>query len=381
MAEDLTPFQDRGLREALEELENLLSQSGLALLIGAGCSKCAGLPLMPELTKDVRESTVIEGRTKNILGAVVTTFAGADGDNIEDYLSEIVDLLAIAQRRQRRKANSSEVDVGGVMYRAADLKDAIGEIKSAIATRIGEPEGTDVSAHKLFIQTIHRTLMSGKTPRPAPVDYFVLNYDTLIEDALGLNRTPFADGFVGGVTGWWSMDSYEDRSVEARVYKPHGSVDWFRIEEDVRPQRLRHGLKLDDPLKHVMIWPAATKYREAQNDPHAQIMDAMRRRLRPEANQELVLVVAGYSFGDAHINLELTEGLRESRGGLTAIVFTSDNEPTGVVQEWREDASIRDQIRVHANRGFFHGDTELKSENDLPWWRFEVLTRLLGGER
>jgi len=382
MTDDLSEFRVPALAKALDQLGQLLSQSNVAFLIGAGCSKCAGLPLMAELTEEVRKSNRLGDRTRSILGAAVKAFDGAKAANIEDFLSEIVDALAIADRRGTLGATKAEVDLDGITCKAEDLRTAIGEIKDAIATRIGEPGGTDISTHERFVRTVQGTLRSGKIPRPSPVDYFVLNYDTLIEDAMGLAHIPFVDGFVGGVTGWWNLKSYEDVSAEARILKPHGSVDWFSKGTDARPQRLRPGLFLGPkPLHHVMIWPASTKYRETQNDPYAQILDSMRRKLRPEGNQELVLVIMGYSFGDSHINHEIAEALHASGRSLTVVAFVSGNEPEGIVSEWRDDESIRDQVRVHAKRGFFHGDTVIRTEIDLPWWRFEVLTRLLGGDR
>jgi hypothetical protein len=92
-------------------------------------------------------------------------------------------------------------------------------------------------------------------------------------------------------------------------------------------------------------------------------------------------VVCGYAFGDVHINGEMDRALRESAGDLTIVVFTSENEPTGQMQTWAEDAHIRDQVLIFANRGFFHGDVEERSGTDLVWWKFENITRLLGGER
>jgi hypothetical protein len=306
----------------------------------------------------------------------------AKAANIEDFLSEIVDALAIADRRGSLGATKPEVDLDGITCKAENLRNAIGEIKDAIATRIGDSVAPDISAHETFVRTVHGTLRSGKIPRHTPVDYFVLNYDTLIEDALGLAHIPFADGFIGGVSGWWNLKSYEDDSADARVFKPHGSVDWFQKGTDPHPQRLRHGLFLGPkPLQHVMIWPASTKYRETQNDPYAQILDSMRRKMRPQGNQELVLVIMGYSFGDSHINYEITEALHASGRSLTVIAFVSGNGPEEIIREWREDERIRDQVRVHAKRGFFHGNTVIETDVDLPWWRFEVLTRLLGGER
>jgi len=36
---------------------------------------------------------------------------------------------------------------------------------------------------------------------------------------------------------------------------------------------------------------------------------------------------------------------------------------------------------VYANKGFLHGNKKSKQASNLPWWKFEILARLLGGER
>jgi hypothetical protein len=161
----------------------------------------------------------------------------------------------------------------------------------------------------------------------------------------------------------------------------HGSIDWCLLDDDVFPRRLRPSLAKDDNLNEVMIWPAATKYRETQRDPFAQILDLLKATLRPCAS-ELVLCICGYGFGDDHINTELERALHESQQKLTILVFISDDAPSGKLKEWIEDAKIRDQIRVYSNRGFYHGDTQTVSETeDLTWWKFEVLARILEGQR
>jgi hypothetical protein len=89
------PTPDSQISESLDELETLVSQSGCAFLLGAGCSRCAGLPLTLELSGKVEDSDKIEERTKSILTAVKRAFGGAQISTIEDYLSEIVDHLSV----------------------------------------------------------------------------------------------------------------------------------------------------------------------------------------------------------------------------------------------------------------------------------------------
>jgi len=48
MSEDLSLFSSPELKDVVQDMRKLLSQSRLAFLLGAGCSKNAGLPLMPD---------------------------------------------------------------------------------------------------------------------------------------------------------------------------------------------------------------------------------------------------------------------------------------------------------------------------------------------
>ena len=54
--DDLSALDEKPFAEAVVKFEELLAQSGRAFLIGAGCSKCAGLPLTAELTKEAVSS-------------------------------------------------------------------------------------------------------------------------------------------------------------------------------------------------------------------------------------------------------------------------------------------------------------------------------------
>lgn len=380
MPDDLSPLKEPTFATALNDLDDLLTQSGKAFLIGAGCSKCAGLPLMAELTTKTLASVKLSAITKTILSAIQGLFAGAIAANIEDYLSELVDLVAIAERRGVRGAASHTAPLAGVDYTAKQLKDAVDEIKAAIAEVIDVSVSMDV--HWKFIQAVHRPSRPGRTVAARPVDYLLLNYDTLIESALALQKLRYADGMSGGNSAWWDLSTFDAESLSARVIKLHGSIDWSEMSGEPLPRRIDKNLKLPTGNEQkVLIWPASTKYRETQRDPYAQLSSLARRALRPPSGTQTVLTVCGYSFGDSHINIEIERALRESGGELTVVVFTFDEEPTGDLKRLHEDKEISDQIRIYARKGFFHGATATKSAVDLPWSKFENITRLLGGER
>ena len=377
---DLAFIGDERFSGAVSQFLGLANNSdALTFLMGAGCSKCAGLPLTNELTDKVLVSQKVESRSKEILAAVKEQFDDGVGANIEDYLSEIVDLLAITERRAGREVKKNTVSVGGAAYTADNLRDTSNQIKRAIASAIESKVNVDI--HQTFVSSIHRPIRVGRQGPSQPVNYLVLNYDTIVEDALAMLSIPYADGLTGGATAWWDPHTFETPGISARVIKLHGSIDWYQISGETMPRRIGGSIQIPDQENvPLLIWPSSTKYQEAQLDPFAQLLDQARKAMRPTLGAQRLLVICGYSFGDSHINLEIDKALRESRGNLTIAAFTDRDQPEGRLSEWREDSSVREQVLVFANRGFFHGDTLATSDTGLPWWKFENLTKILNGE-
>jgi SIR2-like domain len=377
--DDLSPLKAKPFSDAVDKFEQLMTQSGRAFLLGAGCSRCANLPLTDELTRKALASAKLDAPTKEILTAIQGLFSGANTPNIEDYLSELVDLLAIAERRSVRGATKKEIELASKPYGAEVLREAAEQIKRAIAEVIDK--SVSIETHWEFVKAVHRPVRDGKSGGNERVDYLVLNYDTLVEDALALERVLFADGMDGGVTGWWNAETFSRDGLAARVLKLHGSINWSEFPDETLPRRVPKTLE-GTAVKNqrIVIWPASTKYRETQRDPYAQLASLAREILRPRDGSQRVLAICGYKFADSHINLELDLALRESRD-LTIVVFWSDETLDATLKKWHEDAAVREQILIYGKRGFWHGDTVDVATADLPWWKFENITRLLGGER
>ena len=375
-------------RGEVETLKDLISQSKVTFLIGAGCSKCAGLASTKELKDHVLASKPSK-KTKAMLNYLQKNLGNA---TIEDYLSELTDLISIVERRCSCNSDQTGITLNRVHYSKDELKQVSEEIKQAIVQCL-KPKDIDMLTHRKFIRTLHTTLKTNDRINPTTVDYFLLNYDNLVEDALALECIPYTDGFRGGATGWWDprlLDPHpQDHGfskpvdIAARVIKIHGSIDWYLLDGESIPRRAPQNLLGDGQRTNVMIWPAATKYRETQNDPYAQMIAILRDTLYPRGGEgsEVVLVICGYSFGDSHINFEINRALHESNQKLTVLAFSSENEPTGILKGWLDDPEVRAQVRIHSKRGFFHGDNQKQSDEDLLWWKFELLTQLLSGEQ
>ena len=372
-------FQDP-FSDAINKLEDLLSQSGRVFLLGAGCSKCANLPLTAELTDKTLASPILKDESKQILGAIRSLFDGAlPPAHIEDFLSELVDMLAIVSRRATRNATNQTLTLGGADYTEVQLSKALEQIKQAIADVVSQTILIDT--HQRFVKALHRPMRPGKVSTGQSIDYLVLNYDTILEDALALSRVSFSDGMDGGVSGWWNPATFDRKDLGARVLKLHGSINWLETAEGTLPYRVAANVGLEDiNARRILIWPASTKYRETQLDPYAQLADRARRAMNPGAGGQRVLVICGYSFGDSHINIEIERALKDSVGDLTVVAFTEDDSPSGKLKEWHE-SDVSEQVLIFANKGFFHGNDIRKSDQSLLWWKFENITRILEGER
>ncbi|WP_280562881.1 SIR2 family protein [Chromohalobacter sp. 48-RD10] len=378
--DDLSPIREGGFQSAIDNVEDLLAQGRRVFLAGAGCGKPAGLPLTFELTDKVLASEQLSEESRKLLFTIRDSFAGAHDANIEDYLSELVDLLAIADRRSGRGVDCNAIQIGDDTYDRDALRIAADEIKEAISETIFID--VDPSVHQRLVRTLHQPLRPGKSGSERQVDYLVLNYDTIFEDALALECVNFTDGMSGGATGWWQPSLLDQTDLHAKVLKLHGSIDWCQLPRDRYPRRISSKLSLGEGDRtQIVIWPAATKYREAQLDPYADLLRRARSCLNPPGNDQRVLLTCGYSFGDSHINIELDRALRASRGNLTIAAFCPDDSPTGILKEWHDDPNLTEQILIFCSGGFFHGNSSIKSDQILPWWKFENLVRLLEGER
>ncbi|WP_258011829.1 hypothetical protein [Vibrio cholerae] len=71
MVFDTTVFEQKEFSDAIKKLEELLSHSK-AVLLGAGASFCAGLPLTNQLTEKALISDKLSDDSKRILTAIQT---------------------------------------------------------------------------------------------------------------------------------------------------------------------------------------------------------------------------------------------------------------------------------------------------------------------
>ena len=134
-----------------------------------------------------------------------------------------------------------------------------------------------------------------------------------MEQALEEYRVPYFDGFAGALRPFFDLRGMEEDKLPsrwARVWKLHGSINWYH---DTDRGVLRGGPN-ETGLKRV-IHPSHLKYDESRRMPYLAMMDRLREFLKKPSS---VLVISGYSFRDEHINEVIIQGLQATP---TAIAF------------------------------------------------------------
>lgn len=281
----------------------------LAFLFGAGTS-CA-----------VRVSSKEgQGKTQPIIPAVagVTSLAKTEAASLGEKYGK-----AWAAIESDCAENSLNPNVETILSRLRMMLSAAGSADTLAGLKREEIRALEESVRKTIAKAVtpdlgaidnfpHRTLARWliKTSRNVPVEVFTLNYDVLIEHALELERVPVFDGFVGSYQPFFHPDSL--RRAEAspganwsRLWKMHGSVTWHRVVDDGRTRIVRGQI---DP-NGEMIYPSFQKYDESRQQPYSAFTDRLRRFLEQD---DALLIAAGFSFGDEHIN-DLIFGALENR--------------------------------------------------------------------
>lgn len=358
-------FEETQIKEIFNGHKAFFTGQSVTFLFGAGCSVKAGLPLMNNLTCQVLE-TLTGGEldcrkteVKKTLDLIAKSFPHPENGRevtIEDYMSDIADYISVAERHDEnfKVLFEDDAEVG-----IEELENALSFIKKEILSIIREgqktameltkKQPTKLADHIKFVEMIY---LAGNK-----VDYFILNYDTLIETALGLNKIKYADGFSSGPIGWFEGDAFGEKEIKTCVHKLHGSIDWSLIRNE--PRRIDPNHPLISEGDDILIYPSAKKTTEVYHDPFIGKLISFRKALRENKS----LIICGYGFGDSHINLEIEEALK-SNELKTLIIFVDrysreeKDRKSEVINKWFEYSGEEKQMNVYAENGFFTKDTK-----------------------
>jgi hypothetical protein len=262
-----------------------------------------------------------------------------DGAGTKPLIPDIRGLTALVNKKLEQSAKHKENHAKVLNRLAADstIEDVLSHIRSLHdVVRDGNIDGLDRSALadldaeicSITTKVVNVELPSGPTPyhrlatwvggihRTHPVEIFTPNYDLLVEQAFEAYKIPYFDGFIGSRQAFFDLASMENESLPARwgrLWKVHGSVNWWRTENDEVVRRDVDSAAT--PRDRQMIYPSHLKYDQSRRMPYLAMLDRLRSFL---ARGQAVLVTNGYSFLDQHLNEVILHGLRSNP---TAVCF------------------------------------------------------------
>lgn len=265
-------------------------QEGLLLVVGSGLSVAEGLPGMPALAKHLLSTIPARLAMAPDPGWSFVAASLGSGQNLEDAMSRVT---------------LHETTVDAIVEATASY---VGNEERKVIERV--MAGERQLPLSRFLQHLFK---AGKR-----FDLITTNYDRLVEMATEVAHIGVDSRFVGYLHGELnakrSADSHRESCVNGknicfrplpclRVYKPHGSLDWYEVDGTV----VR--CPLDVGKVPVVITPGTSKYRES----FRLAFDEQRTAGNRAASHAQRLMFVGYGFNDDHLEQHLCSNLRLTR--------------------------------------------------------------------
>lgn len=351
--------------EVKERVIEWVTSPETCFLLGAGCSACAGKPLIGTLTDQV---------LAQVDASIKAQFDGLRSSptrsaTIEDLINYLVRYQSILQTVQ---------DPAGHALQPDWIETSLTAIKTGIVEQIAD-KWIPSSVHARFFQRIGGASSKGGR------DIFTLNYDTVIEATLDYLRSPYHDGFRGSRNGWFDPTVFDEEPSAIsyfRVYKLHGSINWLREPTGI----VRRGVitSMADLTNPVVVYPSEQKYIQTQFGIYETLISNFRKRLR-SMRPINYLVALGYSFNDEHINEAIVDAVLSLGSNLTVIAFVGPDSDLVAQRaklqtladrcDQRFNAFVGDSLHI----GRALDDAEAKALLKEGLWRFELLVDYVAG--
>ncbi|MEW8036764.1 MAG: SIR2 family protein [Candidatus Thiodiazotropha sp.] len=333
-------------------IETGLNQIGF--IFGAGTSKEAGYPLMPDLTKLVVDN--LDGAYSGVLDEVLDANGLAyDASAGEPNIEILSDLIT------EHHIKTGEVRFGELEF----------EIRKLIVENILAVKDPDLKHHVEFLEALKQRAHGA----PTTVTLITTNYDVLFELASGEVGIRVETGFDGPLRRVFDPSVFdlcrgvvhkmrftERPELCLNIFKLHGSISWLVDGGRV----IESGLGLQDTAaERAMVLPRRRKVMDTLADPFDQLFTRTSRILGSKCQY---LVSCGFSFGDKHINDQLLfPKLREGRIRLVALC--------GYEPECFDELKVFPSFHAGFPGKCRIDQNEIATGTEL--WKFSALTKLL----
>jgi hypothetical protein len=330
----------RDQSRATKQTKATPERSGTILLLGAGASVCAGMPLMLGLTEEVyaRASAELEAQGLGLSTDAFERLIGAakllDGDvsrNLETLLRVAPSLVRL---RPLFGADGSRLEIATA---AAGFQCMVERAVCRILTDLRNPDHAGLH----HVADLLRTVRDGQDI----LDVFSLNFDLCVEDACHSAGIPFTTGFgdpAGPAPRPWSPGGFDRFEAGVRLHKLHGSIRWrtFTELDQVHFSLGAHGIvEVDEPMAPLEMPEGVLSdqyeiglfpfIKVPTSDPAVSLFARFLRAL--ETAHTCVVVGCSYGDGDGHIK----QALGRARADGMFWVNVNKTEPISHVSEMR----------------------------------------------
>ncbi|HBG69819.1 MAG: hypothetical protein A2W93_00375 [Bacteroidetes bacterium GWF2_43_63] len=272
---------------------------------------------------------------RHIKNVVVLTAAGTSMDNgaqdtsgktregLWDYCNTEIDAFADSIMDFKTKPFYIKKDIEGLLSHLILFEKLTGVIKKDEVVLREKLESKIAEACKLKLQpqAPHKDFLNkiiARKPSDPRVQLFTTNYDLLFETAANESGFVVIDGFSFTQPRKFSGRYFDldivnrektrikqEESFVSKVfhlYKLHGSLNWFKDENENIVQK-------DNPTKPLIIYPASEKYESSYEQPYFEMMSRFQQALRKE---NTLLIVIGFGFQDKHIQNVIIEAVEQN---------------------------------------------------------------------
>jgi hypothetical protein len=297
----------------------------IAFLLGAGASAAVTaadgrslIPAVTELTARCQTDVCAIDDETATAWTLITDALNPARRNIEEVLSAV---------RRMESAITGDDRLVGLS------RDQLAKVESVIQATIAREVNPAAERYPEALPHLAMGRWIRRIDRSCPVEIFTTNYDTLIEQALEQEWVALFDGFVGARRPFFSAASLAREPMApgrrwTRLWKIHGSVTWSILGRDTPHQRIVRG---SEQSGGELILPSLLKYDESRKQPYLAILDRLRRVLTDY--EDAILITAGYSFGDEHINEVIFEALEANPRLHVFALCHSDPAPEQALYE------------------------------------------------
>lgn len=316
-------------QQIIEQLQVVLSNPSkkIGFLFGAGIS-----------TVDKRGKNLISSNKEMLL----TVIEDAEGKNkvaIENIKVEIGDEnfnveTLLSKISEKEKAAGSEKLCGLTKDELVTLRE---NIENKIRDIVSVHKKSSFKDKEIYHHDFAKWIKNAD--RKFPVEIFTTNYDYLLETGLESQKIPYFDGFIGSYKAFFCPEWIEnDRPIKewTKLWKLHGSLGWSLDDNEI--------IRLSGSDSSAMIYPSYLKYDRSRKQPYLSYMDRLSYFIKQE---DAVLFVCGYSFGDDHINELILTALSNSRSSHVFVLKRSNLDETSSLAEYAKNNS---RISVYAKR-------------------------------